>query len=130
MKFLVIASLTTGTICFIVGGFIHKWRNVVSLLTNGFLVCAIGMVPNGLSIKVALLHFFLGLPASVTSILLLISRRMTKNNVYLKRMDVIEGLGAVNIVASDKTGTLTRNVMTITDLWYLDTRISGKYRTQ
>ena len=61
----------------------------------------------------------------MTSILTLVSRRMTKNNVYLKRLDVVEGLGAVNIIASDKTGTLTKNLMTVTDVWYLERTITG-----
>lgn len=50
---------------------------------------------------------------------------MAKNNVYLKRLDVIEALGAVNIIASDKTGTLTKNIMTVTDLWHFDSRVVG-----
>jgi hypothetical protein len=37
-------ACSVATIVFVVGGFVHKWTNVVQLLANGFLVCAIGMV--------------------------------------------------------------------------------------
>ena len=53
---------------------------------------------------------------------------MAKNNVYLKRLDVVEALGAVNIIATDKTGTLTKNTMTVTDVWYMDNKITGLWR--
>ncbi len=50
---------------------------------------------------------------------------MASENVYLKRLDVIEAFGAATVIASDKTGTLTMNNMTITDLWYDNEVISG-----
>ena len=34
-------------------------------------------------------------------------------------------MGSVNITASDKTGTLTKNVMTVTDCWYYDEVVNG-----
>lgn len=68
----------------------------------------------------------LGLPATVTSILTLIARKLAGKNVYLKKLDVVEALGQVGIIASDKTGTLTKNQMTVTDLWYYDESIAGK----
>jgi P-type E1-E2 ATPase len=42
---------------------------------------------------------------------------MAAKNVYLKELDLIETFGATSIIASDKTGTLTKNVMTVSDLW-------------
>lgn len=68
---------------------------------------------------------FLGLPATVTSILTVIARRLSAKNVYLKRLDIVEALGSANIIASDKTGTLTKNIMTVTDLWYHDEITTG-----
>lgn len=59
-----------------------------------------------------------GLPCTVTSQLTIIARQMAKKNVFLKRLDIIETFGAATIVASDKTGTLTKNDMTVSDLWY------------
>lgn len=65
------------------------------------------------------------MPATVTTIMTVVARRLAKKNVYLKRLDIIEALGSCNIIASDKTGTLTKNIMTVTDIWYLDEYISG-----
>jgi P-type E1-E2 ATPase len=50
---------------------------------------------------------------------------MAKNNVFLKKLDVIDAFGAVTVIASDKTGTLTTNNMTVTDLWYNNQYMSG-----
>ncbi len=46
---------------------------------------------------------------------------MAQRNVYMKELDLIETFGATTIIASDKTGTLTKNVMTVTDLWSVNT---------
>lgn len=70
---------------------------------------------------------FIGLPATVTSILSLLARRLSKKMVYLKRLDICEALGQVNIIASDKTGTLTKNSMTVTDLWHWNKFVHGKH---
>lgn len=53
----------------------------------------------------------LGLPVSVTLSLLLIAMRMKKSRVLVKNLTVIETLSCVNVIASDKTGTLTQNKM-------------------
>ncbi len=66
-----------------------------------------------------------GMPATVTSCLTLVARRMASRNVYLKKLDIVEALGCANIIASDKTGTLTKNQMTVTDVWY-----SNEYITE
>ena len=61
----------------------------------------------------------------MTSVLTLVARRLEKKQVYIKRLDIVEALGSASIIASDKTGTLTKNVMTVTDVWYNDEVISG-----
>ncbi|KAI8900212.1 hypothetical protein BC833DRAFT_614428 [Globomyces pollinis-pini] len=58
-----------------------------------------------------------GLPLTVTMILAIAGRRMADQNVLLKDLHGIETLGAITLLATDKTGTLTRNQMTVTDLW-------------
>jgi P-type E1-E2 ATPase len=60
---------------------------------------------------------FLGLPATVTSQLTIITRRLASMNVFLKKLDIVETFGATTVIASDKTGTLTMNKMTVTDIW-------------
>jgi P-type Ca2+ transporter type 2C len=57
-----------------------------------------------------------GLPVAISVALAIGMRRMAKANVIVRRMTAVESLGSCTMIATDKTGTLTLNALTVTDI--------------
>lgn len=57
------------------------------------------------------------LPIATTVVLSISMRRMALRNVIVRHMPAVEGLGACSVIATDKTGTLTVNRLTIESVW-------------
>ena len=82
------------------------FMNVVAML-NDVMGCVVAFIPEGMPVGVALT-------------LMMIARRMKKADVLPKSLATVEMLGCVEVICSDKTGTLTKNQMTVTSVGFLD----------
>ncbi|KAF9912361.1 hypothetical protein EC991_011053 [Linnemannia zychae] len=102
--------LLAGTIFVVWISWLHqKYPNF--MVTNVMLVtlmgCVVAFIPEGM-------------PACVSLTLMMIARRMRTNNILPKALTTVETLGCVNVICSDKTGTLTENKMFVTNFAFLD----------
>lgn len=58
-----------------------------------------------------------GLPATLTLSLAMAGQRLAQRGVLVKKLSVIETLGTVSMICADKSGTLTKNQMTVREIW-------------
>jgi magnesium-transporting ATPase (P-type) len=59
-----------------------------------------------------------GLPVAMTIALAVGMQRMASRGAVIRRLSAVETLGSINIICTDKTGTLTRNEMTVSAIWF------------
>src|SRR4051812_20348413 len=62
--------------------------------------------------------FFSCIFFQVVSCLAITARRMAERNVWVKQLQSVETLGSATVIASDKTGTLTLNKMSVSRMWF------------
>ena len=67
-----------------------------------------------------------GLPAVVTIVLALGVQKMVRANTIVRKLPSVETLGAVSVVCSDKTGTLTQNKMTVVRAYLNEQLVGGE----
>ncbi len=58
-----------------------------------------------------------GLPVAMSLVLLFSARRMAKQKALVKKISAMETLGAVTLIATDKTGTITKNKLSVVDTY-------------
>lgn len=58
-----------------------------------------------------------GLPVAITVALAVATTRMARRNVIVRHLTAVEGLGSCTLIATDKTGTLTCNELTVREVW-------------
>ncbi len=100
-RILTVIALIMGLVFFVLGLFSAKGALMASIFALSLIVAN---VPEGL------------LP-TITLSLSLASQRMAKRNALIKNLDSVETLGSASVICTDKTGTLTRNEMTMRSIW-------------
>src|SRR4030043_388089 len=105
-----ILALVIAALVLVAGGFQHlSWyQNFLFALA-----VAVSVVPEGL-------------PAAMSVALSLGMRRLLKNNVLVKKLIAVETLGSVNVICTDKTGTITKNELMVTKIILDGKEIEGR----
>jgi len=89
---------------------------IVAVLLISLALFAQGTAPNSiflLAVALAVSAIPEGLPVAITVALAVASARMARRQVIVRALPAVEGLGACTLIASDKTGTLTCNELTV-----------------
>jgi sodium/potassium-transporting ATPase subunit alpha len=100
-RILTLIAVAMGIVFFLLGLFSDKGVLLASIFALSLIVAN---VPEGM------------LP-TITLALSMASQRMARRNALIKNLDSVQTLGSVTVICTDKTGTLTRNEMTLKEAW-------------
>ncbi|KFY88371.1 hypothetical protein V500_06370 [Pseudogymnoascus sp. VKM F-4518 (FW-2643)] len=87
------------------------YMSLISMLNNA-MGCVVAFIPEGMPVGVALT-------------MMIIARKMKNSDILPKGLSTVETLGCVNVMCSDKTGTLTENKMVVATVGFLDGRMTA-----
>lgn len=80
----------------------RDWISVSSLIVD-IVSVAVSFIPEGL-------------PIALTTCLIITAKKMKQNKILCKSLSVVESLGSINVLCFDKTGTITKNNMNVTNI--------------
>lgn len=102
-----VVAIICVAVCFLVfGAGVLRGEDIFTMLMTGITI-AIAAIPEGL-------------PATVTIALALAVSRMMKQKALANKLHSVETLGCTSVICSDKTGTITENKMTVTEIYTYD----------
>jgi len=110
-RYIIFATLGFGAAGFVIG--VLREENIFELIL-AVIAMAVAVVPEGL-------------PVVLTVALAVAVNRMARSNAIIRRLPAIETIGSSTVIGSDKTGTLTKNEMTVQRIWAAGTtyRVEG-----
>jgi Ca2+-transporting ATPase len=102
-KIITLIALGIGAIVFVVG-----YTSGIGLTTRELLLFSLGIIVAAIPE---------GLPATLTLSLAAAVQRLAISGVLAKKLTIVETLGSVSVICTDKSGTLTQNQMTVKEVW-------------